>query len=129
MIGLIANPIEHGVAREFFELFKTPWEFYRSDRRYEVLLCTGDGHFDDGTAKLVVLYSSHELPFDAEEKIEGASRRGDRMLSYNGARIPIYGDSITFREKGAGLLVDEESQQTAMHQHRFAGWDDGADWL
>jgi hypothetical protein len=33
MIGIIANPTEHSVVREFFELFKTPWEFYRSDRK------------------------------------------------------------------------------------------------
>ena len=30
MIGVIADPAEHDVVREFFELFKTPWEFYRS---------------------------------------------------------------------------------------------------
>ena len=29
MIGVIADPAEHDVVREFFELFKTPWEFYR----------------------------------------------------------------------------------------------------
>jgi hypothetical protein len=36
MIGVIADPAEHGVVREFFELFKTPWEFYRRDRQYDV---------------------------------------------------------------------------------------------
>ena len=30
MIGVIADPAEHNVVREFFELFKTPWEFYRA---------------------------------------------------------------------------------------------------
>ena len=29
MIGVIADPAEADVVREFFELFKTPWEFYR----------------------------------------------------------------------------------------------------
>jgi hypothetical protein len=33
MIGIIANPSEHAMVCEFFELFKTPWEFYRPDRR------------------------------------------------------------------------------------------------
>ncbi len=42
MIGVIADSAEQEVVREFFELFKTPWEFYRRDRRYEVVLCAGD---------------------------------------------------------------------------------------
>jgi len=43
------------------------------------------------------------------------------MFSYKGTRIPIYGDFVTFREKGAGLLVDEKSQQAAMHQRQSRG--------
>ncbi len=42
MIGVIADPSEHDVVREFFELFKTPWEFYRRDRHYEVMLCADE---------------------------------------------------------------------------------------
>src|ERR1700691_5969962 len=121
MIGVIANPADHAVVSEFFELFKTPWEFYQSDRCYEVLLCSTNSLFDQGTAKLVLLYSGEKLPFDAEEKVEVASRRTNRMLSYNGAQIPIYGDSITFLEKGRGVLVDEESKQEAMHQCQSQG--------
>jgi hypothetical protein len=43
MIGVIANPSEHDGVREFFELFKTPWDLWRDDREYDVLLCVGDG--------------------------------------------------------------------------------------
>ena len=32
---------DHDLVREFFELFKTPWEFYRPGRRYHVLLSHG----------------------------------------------------------------------------------------
>ena len=46
MIGVIANPSERSIVNEFFELFKTPWEFYRSDRHYDVLLCSGDASFE-----------------------------------------------------------------------------------
>jgi hypothetical protein len=53
MIDVIADPKDQDVVREFFELFKTPWEFYCRDGRYELLLCAGDGHFDR-TAKLVL---------------------------------------------------------------------------
>ena len=38
MLGVVADSAEQHVVQEFFELFKTPWEFYRADRQYEVLL-------------------------------------------------------------------------------------------
>ena len=47
MIGVIATSPDHAVIREFFELFKTPWEFYRHDRSYDVVLCVGDGQCRD----------------------------------------------------------------------------------
>jgi len=121
MIGVLANTSEQAVIGEFFELFKTPWEFYRSDQRYEVVLCAANKDFNDNTARLVLVYAGHELPIDVEKKIEIASQGNNGVLSYKGVRIPIYGDCITFREKGAGLLVDEESQQAAMHLHQSPG--------
>jgi hypothetical protein len=38
MIGVLSAPSEHPAVREFFELFKTPWEFYARDRTYDVVL-------------------------------------------------------------------------------------------
>src|SRR2546428_3983760 len=111
MIGVIANRTDHGVIREFFELFKTPWEFYRSDRRYEVLLCAGDAQFRPTAAKLVIIYASSKTLFDAEEEID--SQRRSTILSYKGGRIPIYEGSITFRHKGFGILTDEIFHESA----------------
>jgi hypothetical protein len=122
MIGVIANPAEHSVVCEFFELFKTPWEFYRSDRQYEVLLCAADSNFNKSTAKLVLIYAGQKLPFDAEQKIKIASqRRNTSVLSYHGTRIPIYGDSVTFQEEGVSLVVDQESQLPAIHLRQSGG--------
>src|ERR1039458_1019337 len=111
MIGVIASATDYPVVSEFFELFKTPWEFYRSYRQYEVLLCAGNDSVDENATKLVLVYAGRELPADAKEKIEIASRRSNRILSHMGARIPIYGDSVSFREENTGVPVDEESQQ------------------
>ena len=111
MIGVIASATDYPVVSEFFELFKTPWEFYRSDRQYDVLLCAGNDSVDENAAKLVLIYAGREHPSDAKEKIEIASRRSNLILSHMGARIPIYGDSVTFRRANAGVPVDEESRQ------------------
>ena len=122
MIGVIANPATHAVISEFFELFKTPWEFWRSDRPYEVLLYDGDGDLPEHSAKLVVIYGGRQLPIDANNHIRVASQNtGTRVLSYKGTRIPLYGESITFREKAADVLVDENSHQPAIHVSRTNG--------
>jgi hypothetical protein len=111
MIGVIADSAEQEIVREFFELFKTPWEFYERGRRYDVLICAADDEFDE-TAKLVVFYAGRKTHFDDEHKIQiDCQRRHTCILSYQGNRIPLYGDTITFTEKGSGLLIDDESQQ------------------
>ncbi len=118
MIGVIADPSELDVVREFFELFKTPWEPYRPDRRYEVLLCAGDGQFD-GAAKLALFYAGRKVHFDDEQNVQtGRQRRQPCFLSYQGNRIPIYADVITFPEKEGGLLRDEDSQQCVAYLDR-----------
>ncbi len=62
MIGVIANPAEHLVIREFFELFKTPWEFYRDGRQYDVLLTTNGEITNSDAAKLVLVYAGQTIP-------------------------------------------------------------------
>ena len=115
MIGVIADPEEHNVVREFFELFKTPWEFYRGDRQYDVLLRAGDGQVD-ATAKLLLFYGGRRTHYDDQQEIQtGRQRRHACVLSYQGNRIPIYGDTITFSEKGSGLLTEEDSQECAAY--------------
>jgi hypothetical protein len=117
MIGVIAGLSDHDVVREFFELFKTPWEFYGKDRQYDVLLCAGDGQFD-GPAKLLLFYAGRKTRFDDEQKIQTGRQRGHAcVLSYQGNRIPIYGNTITFSEKGSSLLTEEDSQEYAAYLH------------
>jgi len=120
MIGIIANPTEHSVVREFFELFKTPWEFYRSDRKYEVIVCAADTDFARDATKVALIYGGQKLAFDSKESIAIASHpENDRVLSHNETRIPIYGNCITFQGEGSSILHDEESQLPAVNLRRF----------
>src|ERR1700752_5197743 len=98
VIGVIADPAEHDVVREFFELFKTPWEFYRKDAHYDALLCSGEAEFDCG-AKPVLCYSGRSTHFDIERNVNTSRQRKNCILSYHADRIPIYGDTVTFPEK------------------------------
>src|SRR5713226_2994155 len=109
MIGVIADPKEYDVVREFFELFKTPWEFYRKGEQYDALLCSGDGQFER-TAKVVLFYSGRRMQFDVEQSVQTRAKRKHCILSYQADRIPIYGDSLAFPEKNTDFLTEEDSR-------------------
>jgi peptidoglycan/xylan/chitin deacetylase (PgdA/CDA1 family) len=118
MIGVIADPADHEVVCEFFELFKTPWEFHRRDRHYDVVFCAGDASFD-GSAKLLLLYAGKKTRFDGEQEIHAYQQlRSPCVFSYKGERIPVYGDATTFVARGRTLLTDEGSQNCAAYLER-----------
>src|SRR5256712_5447452 len=121
MIGVVSNQSDHDVVRDVFELFKTPWEFYRSDRRYEVLVCAGDAQFCPTAAKLVIIYADEKTAFDAEAKIQIDSQRRNTIFSYKGSRMPIYGDSVIFRHEGMGVLTDEHTGQSTAYLDQSNG--------
>jgi hypothetical protein len=95
MIGVVAGGEEHDVVGEFFELFKTPWEFCRDDGRYEVLVCADDT-IRHHSAKLVIVYGSQPTAFDRETKSFLGRQRHGATLSWNGDRIPVYERCVTF---------------------------------
>src|SRR5438132_12205418 len=102
MIGVLADATEHSVIREFFELFKTPWEFYRTDFPYDVLICS-ENSIPDKSAKLVFIYGTKPTMFDRKNGIEILSQCSGRLLSRGQTRIPTYGDCLTFTGEGNPL--------------------------
>jgi hypothetical protein len=112
MIGVVAEYTEAAIVQEFFQLFKTPWEFYREDAQYEVVLISRNGSTVNCHARLTVIYGADSRD-DGEER--GASTAGcGKLLSYQGRRLPIYGECITFQEWGCDLLVYQDSGQSAV---------------
>jgi hypothetical protein len=121
MIGVIADPSEHVVISEFFELFKTPWEFYRDSRSYDVLLCAGKEPPVEALAKLVIIYHSQKLACDADNDPQALSEDHDhRLFCYNTVRIPIYGKSLTFSRTESIVLLDLKSQRPTAYLDRFS---------
>jgi peptidoglycan/xylan/chitin deacetylase (PgdA/CDA1 family) len=115
MIGVIAAASEAAVVVEFFELFKTPWEWYRSGKQYQVLLCVGEGEPFENGAELVLFYAGHRLALDAD-KVAVATHSCEehgRMLRYKKGCLPIYGGCVTFGHD-TGPLIDEENGQPAI---------------
>jgi len=115
MIGVIVNPAEHGVVREFFELFKTPWEFYRKNRQYEVLICAGECQFE-AEAKVILVYAGTKVELDDQGELPAKSRmRRSCFLTYQENRIPIYGDTVTFVARAGSFLIDESTKECAAY--------------
>lgn len=120
MIGVAVQASERDIVAEFFELFKTPWEFCRPGERYDVVLCTSDD-LDNNTSQLRLILSSEVVPFDAQQGIKTKSRSGGFLISDEGKRLPIYGTLTTFPDSPSSLLKDESTQQSAAFVSQCGG--------
>src|SRR5258708_31438429 len=109
MIGVAIPAKERPIVAEFFELFKTPWEFYRSGERYDVVLCTSDNICTEA-AGLVLMLSGEPTSFETEQKVCVKSRPGGFVVSSEGDRLPIYGNLATFPCRSNPLLKKEWMQ-------------------
>jgi len=122
MIGVIADASEHDVVSEFFELFKTPWEFFRPDRTYEVVLCAGNCPLD-ATAKLLIVYAGKKTESDEKQRVRlSREYQTPRFLTSNSDRVPIYGSTVTFANEADALLKDEASQECAGYVYEIDGF-------
>lgn len=102
MIGVIAQEKDRVVVNEFFELFKTPWEFYSQNTQYEVVVAAEDfaGSID---APVALLYAGRQLAFDEHHPYDVLKRDCGDRLRVRGRLIPLYGESASFKAKGAAV--------------------------
>lgn len=103
MIGVIGQKDEVRTIEEFFQLFKTPWEWYRAGGSYDVLLVTGDA-VPDETVELIIVCGSKAKSSDSVQNVIPRSRRSKVGLKFNGTELPLYGTVLTF-ETGSHKTV------------------------
>ena len=120
MIGVLVRASDEAIVTEFFELFKTPWEFYRNDRFYDVVLCDAELP-TNVSAKVVLIYGGDFLPLDARYQVPRHSRKEQAVLLHGSARIPIYGNCATFADQSCSTLIDESSQVPASWRREEQG--------
>lgn len=101
MIGVYCLDKERVIAREFFELFKTPWEYFVPGQKYEVILST-QLETPKVEASLIILYSSAQTQFDTLEGID-VSPAIDNCIRRKEDPIPVYG--IMSRIEGSGVSL------------------------
>jgi hypothetical protein len=95
LIGVLAKENERIAVQEFFELLKTPWEFYRPQGRYDVILSTGE-EIPPNEASLFMIWSAERCGFDEEMKIPLRSLSPGAVLEYGGDRVPLYRRGLAF---------------------------------
>ncbi len=104
MIGISCRDEEGAIVREFFELFKTPWEFYREERLYDVVIAAAHGEKGAVPAKLVLLYGTDHTDFDQAKGISTQSRRDEALIELEEKALPIYSGLVTFKGEYPPLL-------------------------
>jgi hypothetical protein len=110
MIAVLAEPGQHRAVREFFELFKTPWEFFHNQSKCSTLICAAN-QVPANSARLVVLYGSQENSFDRAHGLQIRSRHSGATVLLGENRIPIYGDCLAFGASETGLAVHESTRE------------------
>jgi len=88
MIGVISDESERPAVEEFFQLFKTPWEFHQTGKDYAVLMTTRAA-VPQGQSTLVISFASRG---DIEDAIPGgpAEEAAPTILRHQGLEIPLY---------------------------------------
>src|SRR4051812_1029522 len=95
MIGLVLRESDLEIAKEFFELFKTPWEQAVPRRKYPVVLSTS-GLTEGFEADLFLVYGSGEASVDRQAGCSLIQSNGPADISWGQTRVPIYGRHATF---------------------------------
>jgi hypothetical protein len=112
LLGVIPKPGQMAIVEEFFELFKTPWEFYRPGRAYDVIISTAD-EMPEVNAKLLLVYGPATKSIDARIGITARARQEHAVLSDQDTFLPIYGSTLTFADSSNGAACVTLNSQTA----------------
>lgn len=115
MIGVAASADDLEIAREFFELFKTPWEPAVPGRQYRVILSDREP-IEELTSDVFLVYGSRQHPADAVNGSVPTYRDGLHAVRWGTETFPVYGGVGSF-EDGAGFLVSKSGPV----DRRYAG--------
>ena len=114
MIGIIASNDEKKIVHEFFQLFKTPWEFVDEKKVYEVVITTRPV-IPDNCSKLCLIFCSKENREDIK-KTEITRKTAYIILDNAGLELPIYGKLTIFKNTENPLAWIKSSSEVTGYQ-------------
>jgi hypothetical protein len=95
MLGVAIKPDEIETAREFFELFKTPWELVVPGRTYRALLST-IGRPDNVRTELLIAFGRDPLGIDRAAGVGVALDVSLQLAEWAGSSFPLYMGALRF---------------------------------
>jgi hypothetical protein len=104
MIGVISKDDERKIVEEFFQLFKTPWEFYHQQHTYDVVIVTADECPASLNASLLLIYDSKRTTLDGEMGISIRSAEPSSWIEWDASAFPIYGDAALLQGAGRPFI-------------------------
>jgi hypothetical protein len=111
LIGVIARPEQLRAVEEFFQLFKTPWELFRSGTAYDVVIATAADDLPEIAAKLILLCGPGRSALDSDLGVLTRRRYQHAIIGDGDVIVPIYRELATFDHSGDGsacLMADSE---------------------
>jgi peptidoglycan/xylan/chitin deacetylase (PgdA/CDA1 family) len=112
MIGVDAKFSDQEVVREFFELFKTDWEFERSGVDYEVVIRSDADFIENSNARLIIIYGAHPGHKETPLRNIPSFSRNNRILLFKEDHLPIYGPCLSFPKSTESQLVDALTRES-----------------
>jgi len=103
MIGIICKSSETEIVKEFFQLFKTPWEFFQENHKYEVVICTRK-ELPDVDAKLLIVFNTEKSSIDSKLNININSILKKVVKTEEDSEFPIYNSLVSLDSEGTSLL-------------------------
>jgi hypothetical protein len=104
VIGVLSKNSETRAVQEFFQLFKTPWEFYVPGRSYDLVITSREEIPEDLSATALVIYHSQPTRLDDQIGVLAESQRRGDSVEWNGVEFPIYGLSATLHSVARPLI-------------------------
>jgi hypothetical protein len=120
MIGVLAKPDQAAVVEEFFQLFKTPWEVFRGEHSYDVIIASS-GDVPDVKPRLMIVIGTESTAADTRFGFSPQSVASLATLNYRGKTLPLYTGVLTFAARPADAFCAIEDGRPASIRLRRPG--------
>ena len=111
---MLSKPAEVRAVKEFFELFKTPWEFFVPGHKYDLLISTLEEIPEGVNARALVVYQSRAVSLDEQLGVVADSGRRYDWVEWNGVEFPVYGDMAVLQAAGPPAVLRRRQTQESV---------------
>jgi hypothetical protein len=120
LIGVACESREEPAVREFFELFKTPWELLDPGHSYDAIIVSGNQPVPTGAnARIVVCLENGIEDGDAGDDLVVRRRAAPAVVTIDETTLPLFCSAAEVRGPGRvrGRFAEDSSPMVLEHEH------------